>query len=274
MKAAQQIEQVPGRIGLKTLDGLAYLGSLSELAARSAYITVVGPFRGQRVRPARAIHQAMAVGVEAIPIVSLITMLFGLIMALQTAHELKKFGMISLVAEAVIVAMLRELGPLITAIVVIGRSGSAFAAEIGTKKVTEEVDALRTMAFDPVAFLVAPKFLAMLVMLPALTVWANLMGAVGGSIFGVLGANFTFSSYFHATLDAVELQDVFTGLIKSVVFAVVITAVGCREGFGTGAGAEEVGRSTTSAVVTSIFMVVLVDMVFTTLFYVTSTAAS
>ena len=94
--------------------------------------------------------------------------------------------------EAVIVSTLRELGPLMTAIVVIGRSGSAFAAEIGTKKVTEEVDALRTMAFDPVGFLVAPKFLAMIVMLPALTIWANLMGAVGGSIFGVLGANFTF----------------------------------------------------------------------------------
>jgi len=214
----------------------------------------------------------MAVGVEAIPIVSMITMLFGLILALQMAHELKKFGMLQLVPEAVIVSTLRELGPLITAIVVIGRSGSAFAAEIGTKKVTEEIDALRTMAFDPVGFLVAPKFLAMIVMLPALTVWANLMGAVGGSLFGVLGANFTFLSYFKATLDAVVLQDLFTGLIKSVVFAMVITAVGCREGFGTGAGAEEVGRSTTSAVVTSIFMVVLVDMVFTTLFYLTSGA--
>ena len=216
----------------------------------------------------------MAVGVEAIPVVSLVSMLFGLIMAMQTAHELKKFGMINLVAEAVVVATLRELGPLITAIVVIGRSGSAFAAEIGTKKVTEEVDALRTMAFDPVAFLVAPKFLAMLLMVPALTVWANLMGVVGGSVFGVAGANFTFSSYFSATLDAIELQDVFTGLFKSVVFALVITAVGCREGFNTGAGAEEVGRSTTAAVVTSIFMVVLVDMVFTTLFYITSVAAS
>jgi phospholipid/cholesterol/gamma-HCH transport system permease protein len=128
------------------------------------------------------------------------------------------------------------------------------------------------MAFDPVGFLVAPKFLAMIVMLPALTVWANLMGAVGGSLFGVLGANYTFFSYFKATLDAVVLNDLFTGLTKSVVFAVVITAVGCREGFGTGAGAEEVGRSTTSAVVTSIFMVVLVDMVFTTLFYLTSGA--
>lgn len=272
MRVAQRLEQVPGTIGLKTLEGLAYLGSLAELAGRSAHITVVGPFKGKPLRPQRAIHQAMAVGVEAIPIVSMITMLFGLILALQMAHELKKFGMLQLVPEAVIVSTLRELGPLITAIVVIGRSGSAFAAEIGTKKVTEEVDALRTMAFDPVGFLVAPKFLAMIVMLPALTVWANLMGALGGSIFGVLGAGFTLQSYLKATLDAVVLSDVFTGLTKSVVFAIVITAVGCREGFGTGAGAEEVGRSTTSAVVTSIFMVVLVDMIFTTIFYLTSGA--
>ena len=152
----------------------------------------------------------------------------------------------------------------------IGRSGSAFAAEIGTKKVTEEVDALRTMAFDPVAFLVAPKFLAMLVMVPALTIWADLMGVVGGSVFGVLGAGFTFSSYFQQTLGAVVLQDVYTGLTKSLVFAMVITAVGCREGFATGAGAEEVGRSTTSAVVTSIFLVVIVDLISTSLFYVSS----
>jgi phospholipid/cholesterol/gamma-HCH transport system permease protein len=272
LKVAQQIEQVPGKVGGRALDVLAYLGSLTHLAGRSANIAFIGPLRGGRFPLQRSIHQAMAVGVGAIPIVSMITMLFGLILALQMAHELGKFGMLQLVPEVVIVAMLRELGPLITAIVVIGRSGSAFAAEIGTKKVTEEVDALRTMAFDPVAFLVAPKFLAMVVMLPALTIWANLMGAVGGSIFGVLGANLTFLSYLKATLDAVVLEDVSTGLIKSVVFAVVITAVGCREGFGTGAGAEEVGRSTTAAVVTSIFMVVLVDMVFTTIFYLTTGA--
>src|SRR5687768_2357176 len=113
---------------MKSLQALAYLGSLAQLVGRSAYVTFIGPFRGARFRPQRAIHQAMAVGVEAIPIVSLITMLFGLILAMQMAHELKKFGMMQLVAEAVVVATLRELGPLITSIVVIGRSGSAFAA--------------------------------------------------------------------------------------------------------------------------------------------------
>jgi phospholipid/cholesterol/gamma-HCH transport system permease protein len=212
----------------------------------------------------------MAVGVEAIPIVSLITFLFGLILALQTAHELKKLGMINLVADTVVISILRELGPLLTAIVVIGRSGSAFAAEIGTKKVTEEVDALRTMAVDPVAFLVAPKFLAMLLMVPCLTIWADVMGVFGGSVFGVAVGAFTFQSYFRQSLNAIGLQDVYTGLIKSALFALVITAVGCREGFATGAGPEEVGRSTTAAVVTSIFLMVIVDLVFTALFYVTT----
>jgi phospholipid/cholesterol/gamma-HCH transport system permease protein len=267
LKMPGKIAAVPSTVGLWTIDVFAYIGGLATLAGQSAYITFVGPFRGQRLHPHRAIHQAMAVGVEAIPIVSLITFFVGLIMALQSAYELRQLGAIQFVAGAVAVSILRELGPLLTAIVVIGRSGSAFAAEIGTKKVTEEVDALRTMAFDPVGFLVAPKFLAMLVMMPCLTVWADFMGVVGGSVFGVAGAGFTFGSYFQATRDAIVSRDIYTGLIKSVLFGLVITAVGCREGFSTGARAEEVGRSTTAAVVTSIALVVAVDLVFTTLFY-------
>ena len=267
MKLAEKIVAVPGMVGLWTMDGLAYVGGLASLAGQSAYVTFVGPFRGQRLRPQRAIHQAMAVGVEAIPIVSLITFFVGLIMALQSAYELRRLGAMQFVPSAVAISILRELGPLLTAIVVIGRSGSAFAAEIGTKKVTEEVDALRTMAFDPVAFLVAPKFLAMLVMVPCLTIWADFMGVVGGSVFGVAAANFTLTSYFQATRDAIVTRDVYTGLIKSVLFGLVITAVGCKEGFATGAGAEEVGRSTTAAVVTSIALVVVVDLIFTALFY-------
>jgi phospholipid/cholesterol/gamma-HCH transport system permease protein len=267
MKKPTIIEVVPGAIGALVIDGFAYIGGLTQLAGQSALIIFVEPFRGRRLHPQRAIHQAFAVGVEAIPIVSLITFFVGLIMALQSAYELRRLGAMQLVAGAVAVSILRELGPLLTAIVVIGRSGSAFAAEIGTKKVNEEVDALRTMALDPVAFLVAPKFLAMLIMVPCLTVWADFMGVVGGSVFGVSAAGFTLGSYFQATQSAIVIRDVYTGIIKSVMFALVITAVGCKEGFSTGAGAEEVGRSTTSAVVTSIALVILVDLVFTALFY-------
>ena len=219
------------------------------------------------LRLQRAVSQAMDVGVRALPILSLITFFIGLIMALQSAYELRRFGAISAVATAVALAMSRELGPLITAIVVIGRSGSAFAAEIGTMKVTEELDALETMAISPVRFLVSPKFLAMIVMLPCLTIWANTMGILGGSLFGVTQADFTFERYIRASVDALLFRDIATGLVKSAMFGVTITAVGCLEGLSTGAGAEEVGRSTTRAVVMSIFLVVLVDLIFTTLFF-------
>jgi phospholipid/cholesterol/gamma-HCH transport system permease protein len=206
--------------------------------------------------------------VGAIPIISLITFFVGVIIALQGAYELQRLGAMQLVASLVSISITRELGPLVTAIVVIGRSGSAFAAEIGTMRVTEELDALETMALDPVAFLVVPKFLAMAVMMPCLAIWSDFMGVLGGSVFGVIGANFTFGSYLLATRDALLMRDVTTGVVKSLVFGLVITAVGCQEGFSTSAGAEGVGRSTTSAVVVSILLVILIDLVFTTLFYV------
>lgn len=229
-----------------------------------------GPFQGKPLHFQRTVRQALDVGVRALPIVSLITFFIGLIMALQSAYELRKFGAINYVATAVAVSISRELGPLVTAIVVIGRSGSAFAAEIGTMKVTEEIDALETMAISPIRFLVTPKFLAMIVMLPCLTIWANSMGILGGSLFGVTQAGFTFEQYIRASIDSLFLRDITTGLIKSVMFGITITAVGCLEGLSTGAGAEQVGRSTTRAVVMSIFLVILVDLIFTTLFYFVS----
>jgi len=134
-------------------------------------------------------------------------------------------------------------------------------------KVTEEIDALETMAIDPIHFLVTPKFLAMIVMLPCLTIWANTMGIFGGALFGVAQADFTVVRYVQASVDALFLRDIISGLIKSIMFGITITAVGCHEGLSTGAGAEQVGRSTTRAVVVSIFMVILVDLVFTALFF-------
>ena len=257
-------------IGEATINGLAYVGGLARLAGGSARAIFIEPFRGRKLNLHRAVHQAMAVGVEALPIVSLISFFIGMILALQGAYELRKFGALHLVASAVAISMTRELGPLMTAVVVIGRSGSAFAAEIGTMKVNEEIDALETMALEPVHFLVAPKFLAMLLMMPCLTTWADFMGVLGGGLFGVTSAGFTLAGYLRATIDALILRDIVTGLIKSVMFGLVITSVGCQEGFSTGLGSEQVGRSTTSAVVNSIFLVVVVDLVFTALFYFTA----
>ena len=259
-------------VGRGTINSLAYIGGLARLGGRAAHFAFVAPFQGQPLRMFRVVHQAMAVGVGALPIISLITFFVGVILALQGAYELRRFGALQLVANAVAISMTRELGPLMTAIVVIGRSGSAFAAEIGTMKVTEEIDALETMALNPVQFLVTPKFLAMVVMMPCLTTWADFMGVMGGALFGVTNAGFTFASYLRASLDALYMRDIVTGLIKSVMFGMVITAVGCHEGFSTGAGAEEVGRSTTAAVVMSIFLVIVVDLVFTALFYFTGAA--
>lgn len=259
--------ELASQIGESVTEGLAYLGALASLGGRAAYFTFVAPFQGKPLRVQRAISQAMQVGVRALPILSLITFFIGLILALQAAYELRRLGAIAYVANAVAISMTRELGPLITAIVVIGRSGSAFAAEIGTMRVSEEIDALETMAIHPVDFLVTPKFLAMIVMLPCLTIWANAMGILGGALFGVAQADYTWMRYIQASLDALFLRDIATGLIKSVMFGITITAVGCYEGLSTGAGAEQVGRSTTRAVVVSIFLVILVDLVFTTLFF-------
>jgi phospholipid/cholesterol/gamma-HCH transport system permease protein len=254
-------------IGAATMDALAYLGGLTRLAGGATRAMFGELFRERKLPFRRAIHQGMAVGVNALPILSLISFFVGMILALQSAYELRKFGAMQFVANAVAISVTRELGPLMTAILVIGRSGSAFAAELGTMKVNEEIDALETMALDPVRFLVVPKLLAMLVMMPCLTMWSDAMGVLGGALFGVTNAGFTLGTYVHATLDALVLRDIVTGLIKSLMFGLVITMVGCQEGFRTGLGSEEVGRSTTSAVVMSLFMVIAVDLVFTALFY-------
>ena len=253
-------------VGAATGRSIAYVGGLAEISAQALRLLLVSPLKRGRMLQ-RAVHEAMSAGVGAIPIVSLISFFVGVIIALQGAYELQRLGATQLVASLVSIAVTRELGPLITAIVVIGRSGSAFAAEIGTMRVTEELDALETMALDPVAFLVVPKFLAMALMLPCLAIWADLTGVLGGALFGVVGGGFTFGGYMLATRDALLLRDITSGVVKSLVFGLIITAVGCQEGFATGSGAEEVGRSTTSAVVISILLVILVDLVFTALFY-------
>lgn len=265
--AAENVTEVVSQVGAGVTDSLAYLGSLAMLTGRAAYYAFAAPFQGKLLRLQSAASQAMEAGVRALPILSLITFFIGLILALQAAYELGKLGAMNLVAKTVALSMSRELGPLITAIVVIGRSGSAFAAELGTMKVSEEIDALEVMAINPIDYLVAPKFLAMALMLPCLTIWANTMGIFGGALFGVAQANFTLGSYVQTSVESLYLRDIISGLAKSVMFGITITAVGCQEGLSTGGGAEQVGRSTTKAVVISILLVVAVDLVFTAIFF-------
>lgn len=201
-------------------------------------------------------------GVDALPIVSLISFLLGLIMAFMSAVQLKQFGANIYVASLVSLAMVRELGPIMTAIIVAGRSGSAFAAEIGTMKISEEVDALYTMGFDPTRFLVVPKLVASVVVVPLLTLFSDLFAILGGLLVGVSMLDLTMSSYMAQTLKTLSLFDFTLGLIKSVVFALLIAWIGCLRGFQVRGGADAVGRATTSAVVSSLFLIIFTDSVF------------
>jgi len=256
-------------IGVQTLRLLEYLGGVSRQTKDGFYWTFVAPFRGGRMRWGSAIHQMVVAGVNALPVVCLIAFFIGLIMAFQGAYEMRKFGAMRYVVDLVGVSITRELGPLMTAIIVIGRSGSAFAAELGTMKVSEEVDALVTMGLNPVNFLLVPKFLAMMVMMPCLTTIADLMGILGGAAFAYsseLGMG--LQQYLLATANTLVMRDVITGLIKSIMFGMVIVQIGCYEGFTVTGGPEGVGRSTTASVVISIFTVIVVDVIFTAFFYV------
>jgi phospholipid/cholesterol/gamma-HCH transport system permease protein len=202
------------------------------------------------------------VGVDGLPIVALISFLMGLIMAFMSSVQLQQFGANIYVASLVSLAMTRELGPIITAIIVAGRSGSAFAAEIGTMKISEEVDALFTMGFNPVLFLVVPKLIAAVIMVPILTLFSDLFAIIGGLIVGISMLDLTVNSYVAQTIKTLTLFDVFWGVLKSGIFAVLITWIGCLRGFQVSGGAASVGQATTSAVVSSIFLIILSDSIF------------
>jgi len=204
-----------------------------------------------------------------LPIVCLIAFFVGLIIAMQSAYQLKQFGAIIYVANLTAVSITRELAPLLTAIVITGRSGSAITAEIGTMKVSEEIDALTTMGLNTISYLVVPKTLAMLIMLPCLTIIADFIGILGGYFISIATLDIASIRYVNQTVSALAFKDVFGGLVKSVFFALIIAVIGCYEGLNVEGGAEGVGKSTTKSVVTSIFLIIAADVFFTGLFYAT-----
>jgi len=201
-------------------------------------------------------------GVDALPIVGLISFLLGLIMAFMSSVQLRQFGADIYVASLVSLSMTRELGPIMTAIIVSGRSGSAFAAEIGTMKISEEVDALFTMGFDPTRFLVVPKIIASVIVVPLLTLFSDVFAIIGGLVVGILTLDLTANAYITQTIKTLTLFDVFLGVFKSGVFAILIAWIGCLRGFQVKGGASSVGQATTSAVVSSIFLIILFNSVF------------
>jgi phospholipid/cholesterol/gamma-HCH transport system permease protein len=252
------MEQV-GQASLSFLEDLfqvlTFLGELL-LALASAIL------HPRSVRWGDVLYYMKRAGVDGLPIVGLIGLLLGLIIAFMTSLQLKQFGANIYVASLLAIAMVKELGPIMTAILVAGRSGSAFAAEIGTMKVNEEVDALTVMGFSPVKFLAVPKVLAALVVVPVLTIYADLFGITGGLIVGVMGLDLTVYSYIEETRSILDTFEIVTSLIKSGVFAVLIAGIGCQRGFQVRGGAAAVGSATTSAVVAAIFLIIVTDSAF------------
>jgi phospholipid/cholesterol/gamma-HCH transport system permease protein len=209
---------------------------------------------------------AEAVGIRALPIVALIGFLMGLIMAFQAAIPLGRFGAQVYVANLIGISILREMGPLMTAIVVAGRSGSAFAAELGTMKVREETDALITMGLDPVRFLVVTRVIAAVLMTPLLTIFADAVGIIGGAVV-LRSLGYSWTTFYHQVQSAVNYGSLMGGLTKSLVFGILVAAIGCLRGLETGTGARAVGESTTSAVVSGIILIVIADGIFSVVYY-------
>ena len=263
----------PRTVGLTMRIGEQTLEVLSDVRALLVFAGEVVLGVGEALRKPRRIRWRETwlymerTGLDAVPIVSLISFLMGLITAFQAAVQLTQFGADIYVANLVGLSIVRELGPLMTAIIAAGRSGAAFAAEIGTMKVSDEVDALTTMGLDRTRFLVTPKVLALLVMLPCLTLGADLVGILGGLTVAVVGLGLPVQVYVRQTRIALGIWDVYSGLIKSVAFAILIAGVGCLRGFQAEGGAESVGRITTSAIVAAIFLIIVADAVFTVLFH-------
>jgi phospholipid/cholesterol/gamma-HCH transport system permease protein len=258
----QKRENPLTKLGGTTLEEV---GNLKQLVA---FVGAVAMAFGHILRNPRSLRWGETLafmektGVNALPIVGLISFLLGLVIAFMSSLQLRQFGANIYVASLVAIAMISELGPIMTAIMVAGRSGSAFAAEIGTMKISEEIDALLVMGMDPTIFLAAPRIVASMIVVPLLTIFANLFAVAGGLTVGVFVLNLTVNTYMAKTIEALTLFEVCWGLSKSLIFAVIIVLVGCFRGFQTRGGADAVGNAATSAVVTSIFLIILFDSIF------------
>ena len=261
------IDSLLGYVGKKTISVANETRRLGLLVIQTLDWSFIAPFTGRGMKWKSVLKHMVDVGFNSIPIVCFICALIGAILAFQSAYQLKNFGAIRYVPPLVGVGMTRELGPLIAAIIMAGRSGSAFTAEIGAMVVNEEVDALETMGLHPIKFLVAPKFIAMALMQPCLTIIADLVGIFGGFLVSVFSLKMNPHLYFVYMIEYLLMKDITAGLIKSVVFGSIIAVVGCHYGFSVSGGADSVGKATTASVVTSIFLVIVANFAFAVIFY-------
>ncbi|MBI3090907.1 MAG: ABC transporter permease [Candidatus Tectomicrobia bacterium] len=251
-----------GSLGAGLLRLCGSCGSIAHLWLQTLRQSVEPPYRLRLI-----VKQMELVGVNSLPVVLVTTTFTGMVLALQSYIAFRRFNAETLVASVVALSITRELGPVITGLMVAGRAGSAMAAEIGTMKVTEQIDALISLATNPVKYLVVPRFLASAVVLPLLTIIADLVGIVGGYIVAVYIFNSNPNVYVRNTTYMLETADVYTGLAKSVVFGMMVSIVGCAEGFHAEEGASGVGRAATRAVVFASLGILISDYFLTALFY-------
>ncbi len=239
-----------------------YLGGAFSLFIQTLFWIAVPPFKAKHIY-----EQMTKIGVDSLPISTLTSFFIGVVLAFQSAYQMKKVGALMYIPSLVSVSMAREIGPVITALVVAGRVGASIAAELGSMKVTEQIDALEALATNPVKYLVAPRFLALFTMLPLLTVYADIVGIFGGYCVSVYKLGLSHTLYLKMSFDPLVLKDIFTGLFKTLIFASIICIISCFEGMKVSGGAEGVGAATTKAVVTSFILIIASDALFTMIFY-------
>lgn len=249
-------------IGRHIISFFYFLGGLSNLAFKTISLSFVPPYRKDRI-----FEQAKKAGLDSLPLVSLIGLFIGFIFALQTAYFMQRIGSELYIASLVALSIVRELGPVITALVVAGRVGASITAELGSMQVTEQIDALETFATNPVKYLVVPRFIALSLMLPILTLYADAIGILGSYLICVFRLGISSSIYLRVTSEALFHKDLFNGLFKTIFFGMIIALVSCYEGFNVKGGAEGVGQATTRSVVFSFIMIIIADCIFTALFY-------
>ncbi|MCL4315299.1 MAG: ABC transporter permease [Gammaproteobacteria bacterium] len=253
-------------IGQRAWRGLTGMSGMLAFIGENAIILLRSLARPRRIRWRPILHNLKTTGFEALPITGLLAFLMGVVIAYQGADQLQRFGANIFIVDLVGLAMLRELSPLLTAIIVAGRSGSAYAAQIGTMKVTEEIDALRTIGIVPQELLVLPKLLALIIALPLLTVYTDVTGVLGGMIMANYMLDISFDVFLDRFDDAITLSSYLIGIGKAPVFAAIIALVGCYQGFQVSGSADSVGRQTTVSVVQAIFLIIVVDALFSIVF--------
>ncbi len=254
-------------IGRTTQGFVKQSKDIVTLLGQTLYWIVVGPFRQKPVSRKGIFIQTVFAGIDSLAIVFFVDFFIGMVLAMQSAYQLEQLGATIYVAALVGVSMTREIGPVLTSLVIAGRVGAAITAELATMKVTEQIEALETIGLNPVRYLVAPRFLALVLMLPCLVILGDFVGMFGGYVVGTTQLGLNPGLYTDTTLNFLTSKDILTGLLKSAVFGMIIAMIACHQGLSTEGGAEGVGRSTTKSVVTSFILIIIADAILTAIFY-------